>query len=229
MAITRATVRLNMKSGLPEDSAINVWHFEHAEPLSDVISLDIADGLNTFYQGIDQYYSQAVSRVTSAHSISFAAVSVGSPGPGDDTVTSPQFIENLDLVASAPGGTIPLPAEVAACLSFHGDYTGLSESGVGGIRPRSRKRGRLFLGPFNSGVVNERATTSVSELFVTFQTAVLDAYEAMVAAISASTPHVIYSPTLGSATQITHTWIDNAFDTVRSRGEAASSREERTL
>jgi hypothetical protein len=104
------------------------------------------------------------------------------------------------------------PREVALCLSFYAD------------RNIPRRRGRIYVGPFNAGRVDGRRPSQ----------ALLDGILALAPAFSslggADIDWVLYSPTesqgAGATTvhQITHAWVDNEWDTIRSRGLRADTR-----
>jgi hypothetical protein len=104
------------------------------------------------------------------------------------------------------------PREVALCLSF---YSGQNQAG---------KRGRIFVGPFQSGVMLERPSDSVRNTVQALATSI-----AAVGGIDVD--WCVYSPkkdltgTTDSAMQpVSNSWTDNEWDTMRSRGLKATNR-----
>lgn len=97
------------------------------------------------------------------------------------------------------------PREVALCLSFYA------------ARNLPRYRGRLYLGPWISGVCLERPNS-----------AVISSARAVGTGIAAlggvSVDWQLYSPTRLAFSKVTNVWVDDEWDTVRSRGLKATSR-----
>jgi len=135
----------------------------------------------------------------------------------EGTAPNYPYLESTFNLASSPTGT-PLPSEVALCLSFQGVR-------IAGI-PQARRRGRIYLGPLDITVMNSGRPTS------TAITNALDAAEAFydaVDVISSAQTWAVWSPTNGSATPVTNAWMDNAFDTQRSRGVEVTTKTTRVL
>lgn len=226
MAIIRATVSMADNSGLGENRVVNVWHFvDSTGVLGTSAATALATFVPTFYStaGVGSVYSGNISRAALVHRISIAQLDVGSAG-ADDDVLDKVFLESSWTMSGTPSD-VPLPSEVAVALSFRGDIDGIpEESGV--TRPASRRRGRVFLGPFTTGIM---AIDAGSRTFpsASFRNNVLSAYQAMVASLKTVSPplvHSVYSPTSGQTFPVTVVSIDDAFDTMRSRGQAATSR-----
>jgi hypothetical protein len=110
--------------------------------------------------------------------------------------------------SSTTGGSNSGPQEVALCLSF---YSG---------RNLPRSRGRMYMGPFFAGGMLGRPSA-------TQQTALLDLASDLAALGGADVAWVIYSPTDNQYRGVTNAWVDNAWDTQRSRGLAPTSRQVR--
>lgn len=231
MAITRATVSLHNVNEIEGDAAVNVWHFLHAAALDQTHATKLAVALHTFYNQWAPYMSACVSRPLgdTGWVISMSNLTMGSAGPDDDVVTPMLF--NDSYVLAQPTASFDMyPNEVACCLSFRGDVDGVPEES-GTTRPRARRRGRVYLGPFqsNAGV---NASDGGSRPSSTFRDIVMDAYVAMLSTLSSAAPvinHVIYSPTTAIAHVVKEAWIDDAWDTVRSRGLDPVSRDQRTV
>lgn len=233
MTIIRATARLSPVSGLDEDAAINVWHFADS---TGTLTLDTATGIAlfvaTFYQNatLAALWSPAVMRgVGLVHRVDVASVSTLSAGPDDDVVSKVVHSGSF-AISTEPTSPVALPSEVAVAMSFAGDLEGFAEE-TGVTRPRSRRRGRLFLGPWCSSA-SATATGNRASVSAACRDAILDAYALTITSINsiATNPkHVVYSVTNGNTVQIETVSVDDAFDTVRSRGQAPTVRETRAV
>lgn len=95
--------------------------------------------------------------------------------------------------------------EVALCLSYYSD------------RNIPRFRGRLFIGPWQQGLMAERPGQGQ-----------IDALKGLATSLgSIGGPDVdwgLWSPTRQAFSKITNGWVDNEWDTVRSRGQLATTR-----
>lgn len=226
MSLIRATVKLNHISGIPEDAAVNVWHFTASpspggeDALYPVITLALGD----FYRHWGRFLSHAVSRVTNAHTIEYRLVTSGAPGAADDTVSVLEAVDpwTLSVAASAASS---LPSEVATVLSFNGFGFDAVPEESGATRPRARHRGRVYLGPFTIGITDIESVTFRTRIPVAVRTEILGAYQDMCDAVNAvDVLHAVYSPKSSFAWTVVEAWMDDAFDTIRSRGEAPTTR-----
>jgi len=214
MATTlRAQVRLQNQSGLPIDVCMNTWHFRSTSflPAPDVLTAH--DALVAYYQGMQEYYSP----VLGGPSITWYDLSDAEP-------RTPIFTDTFTWDVS--GGT-PLPNEVAITVSL----TAAPESGV----PIGRRRGRIFMGPFNIGVLSagDFDARVIGDFLEDWQN-VFDAFMDVVgsgdARLSVFSPTTAGAPPWSSGELDAATFpvvaahVDNAFDTIRSRGVAASAR-----
>lgn len=97
------------------------------------------------------------------------------------------------------------PREVALCLSYFAD------------RNTPRRRGRMYMGPFRA-----------SEMALRPGLALRQQLQALANGISglggANVQWVQYSPTTGEFHNVTDYWIDDEWDTMRSRGLRATTR-----
>ncbi len=102
--------------------------------------------------------------------------------------------------------TAPMaPREVSLCLSYY------SERNV------PRFRGRIYIGPFTMAYIAERPGTGVIGTLSTLATGLRDVG-------GLDVDWLLYSPTRNAFSKVTNTWIDDEWDTVRSRGRRALSR-----
>lgn len=168
----------------------------------------VADALRVFYGDLmAPFYGSNIS--AGPHLVKFYEL------PG----LEPNYpYHETEFSFGTPGSGTPLPAEVALCLSFQAQRTpGL---------PQARRRGRIYLGPMQD-TANDDGRPSTSII-----TSILDAAEtlaASIAAVSSAQAWAVWSPTAGEAVEITELWVDDAFDTQRSRGLARTTRTVRPL
>lgn len=97
------------------------------------------------------------------------------------------------------------PREVALCLSYY------SEDNV------PRRRGRMYLGPWAGSAMSERPGTPPITVLGTLAQGLADLG-------GLNVQWVVHSPTTGEYHNVTHRWIDNEWDTIRSRGRKATTR-----
>lgn len=102
-------------------------------------------------------------------------------------------------------GTNYMAREVAVCLSY---FAG---------RNTPRTRGRMYIGPFLATLANPRPSVAIRE-------ALQDLAEGISGLGGVNVQWVQYSPTTGDFTNVTDYWIDDEWDTVRSRGLSPTTR-----
>ena len=108
--------------------------------------------------------------------------------------------------SSAPT-VAPLPPEVSLCGSFQA----VAASGI----PQSRRRGRIFLGPLNTGTLASTGRPAVGSVAI-----LRNALEALrVASAAAATwEWSVFSTKNLVNYSIANGWVDDEFDTQRRRG-----------
>lgn len=107
-------------------------------------------------------------------------------------------------------GTQSGPREVALCLSY---YAG---------RNVPRRRGRMFIGPFPNSMMGERPSASVRGM--------LGGLAADISGLGGvNVQWVHYSPTTRTFATVTNWWVDDEWDTIRSRGPRATERLQGTV
>jgi len=137
MPIGLVQVAFRHDSGLPEDAAVNTFHFEATSisaSAADVVS-DIQDAFYkaSFPERVDDYLSGLLTGT--------ADVTVYNLADPQPRVPVLETTLSVDLTTGAD-----LPEEVAFCLS----YKAASASGS----PPARRRGRIYLGPLNTAALN---------------------------------------------------------------------------
>lgn len=141
---------------------------------------------------------------------------------GDPPAMSP-IIDRPFTMLGPSGGAIGLPAQVAACVSFHGDLTGIPEFG-GHQRLRQRRRGRIYIGPLNQYTVTPDVTTHVPYLEGSFQHC-LSAAAANIATGVLPLQWSIWSRADATLYPVLGGFVDNSFDVMRKRKVIRSNRE----
>lgn len=228
----RAQVVFQGESGLAEDQYVNNFHFNPDGVVTTAITDAIHTALVSFYNddpdaagaGVapGKWLANSVKRTALASRIKMYDLSDAIPRvPVHDVAWT--------LTAAQSSGD--LPAEVAVVASYQGD----PESGI----PRSRQRGRFFLGPLIDDALASAAPLAPvvsSALITSLNAAMVDLRTASLA--SATWDWVVFSggardnsnqeipyldrPLLAPMTfPVAQMWVDDAFDTQRRRGRRA--------
>lgn len=208
----RIQVYNKTKSGLPENYVTNTWYFD-----GGIVGATPEDVANDAIGILDDFYVAVAPKLSSTLEDLWywTAYNMADPKPRVP-IASGTFEAAVSQTAGAD-----LPSEVAVCLSFHAEY----ESG----KPKARRRGRIFLGP-----LAQSAGENVGNEFrpaAAWRTTIAAAAEALRVAGDDDKFWAVYSPTddltlpLDQAfNDVVGGWVDNAFDTQRSRGPAATAR-----
>lgn len=200
-------VTIRTADNIPENFVTN--QFATTDNISTPSDADLwRDAVNTFYDDVSgALFPSTIAQ--NGHIVKMYAA-------GGPTPNYPYYESTFDLSSAPSGGT--LPSEVALCLSFQGVRTAGN--------PQARRRGRIYLGPLDTGV-NSSGRPSTTDI-----TTILDAAEAFyddVALITTAGVWAVWSPTDGQAVPLTEAWVDDAFDTQRSRGLGRTTRTVRDL
>lgn len=212
-------VKLPAKSSIPADTVQHSWAFESS--VGDATHrASIATALQNFYNNVPSggtvapgaYLSDTVSRTTSPFVVFYDVTSSLTGTRHGSPVDEITFGAGLPAASGAA-----LPSEMAACLSFHGDYGTDVEFGVG-TRPRARDRGRMFFGPLLQLAMDQDATTRRPRLTSAFRTNLTLAMGTLAAI--ADPFWAVWSRRAIAFKNVTGGWVDDAFDVQRRRGEA---------
>lgn len=200
MANIRAQVLLHTADNVPENFISNSWAFTVDSPAA--AGANLTPILKAYYDSVRTYLSPVIA--ASGHEIKYTVL------PG----TPPNYPYDIDLWAfgTPPGGSA-IPDEVSLCLSFQGTR--------GAGFPQARRRGRVYIGPFNSTALN--GNRPAAALMTAMANAAIT-LKAAVTAVGGTYAWDVWSPTDGASTHVNNGWIDNAFDTQRRRGVAYTSR-----
>lgn len=207
-------------SGLPEDACQNAWVFSDAAATdTEVLAALIAGRVQDFYTAVSGYFANCVTRSIPSSQTFYDITGHLTPTPGAGH-GSPVATDTLTL-ASASSATA-LPSEVAAVLSFHGDLTGIPIE-TGAIRPAARRSGRVYLGPLNISATDNPGAFAECRPNATFRTAVTNAAHDLLADTAGGT-WMVWSRAGGFLTPVAGGYMDDAWDTQRRRGPAATGR-----
>lgn len=228
--LVRVTTTLRKANSPAKDDVKNVMHL--LAPSGSAVSQSQADAwfvpVRDFYNSLALWMSPSLSRGALAHDISFARVTSGGVGADDDVVSAKPLVKTWTLgAADAPGtGNKALPPEVAVTLSHTGYTVSPGEGGAGGTNEAARRRGRIYIGPLGTVAVTAGAVdpTLTTLLVTSFQTMV-NAFRAIITPANIASVG-IYSPTSDTFWHSQRCHVDNAFDTVRTRGVLATARSE---
>lgn len=205
-------VILEAKSLLPEDAVMNTLAFRTPgadAPLErGTIDLRIVAAYNQNNGNWGKDLSGKTTRKL------YQADDLGELGSPVDEQSSTHLIV---------GTAEPMPAEVALCLSFHGNLTDVPEEGAGATRPAARHRGRIYVGTFDR-TCNEAATTTNRSRPTTAVRTNLLAMANSLKAITNGVEWCVHSHKNNAWYPVTGGWVDDAWDTQRRRGPAATAR-----
>lgn len=218
---TLAVVTMQKDSGIPADAVQNTFAFQTPLGATTAELNAIAAALTTFYNTttgagtVAAQLGKSLSTVAGVSTFEFYNLDGHLDGSPHG---SPIRTDFWTLGAVAANG---LPDEVAICLSFHSAY-GTDVEFAGGVRPRARDRGRIYLGPLGTGVMTEDATTN--EINVATLTRQIIADSAARLRDDATTTWSQWSRADAILNAVTTGWVDNAFDIQRRRGNAPTAR-----
>lgn len=180
----------------------NTWHFTMTA-IDETISNQVQTALVAFYEALDTYKSDLQLWAS-------ARMKIFNMSESEPRVP---VYDELFGTTSAPTGD-SLPHEIAAVLSFHGEYvSGFSQA---------RRRGRIYFGPLSVAAF----TNSSGYLSSTLCTAMATAGGTLLTASDSASDWawIVYSPTGATSYPVVDGWVDNAPDVQRSRGFKASAR-----
>jgi hypothetical protein len=231
-----AQVEFTASTGMPADNFINTFAFITPAGFNPALGA-IQAGLDSFYNGqnganpkVAGYISDSASRA--AGGITYRLYDIAGALGGGPT-GSPVATSTGTLAAGL--GQIPMPDEVAMCLTLRGsdaltspvEAPDGSDPGIAPDRPRSRKTGRVYIGPLTQGAATSGPPPRPA---TNFQTVLLDAGERMFDLLfPQSILWSVWSRTDATLRSLTSISVDDAFDTQRRRGPAATSRVSRVL
>lgn len=200
---------------LPKDVAVNTFHFrtpgddlpEEAAEAAQRITIFYNNTYGSMTHPLAYYLSPVIDRTTDACTIKVFDMADAKP-------RTPIYQEDWTLGASA--STKGLPSEVAAVFSFQGARM----SG----HAQSRRRGRLFIGPLGEEALTFGSASAFPSLAGgLISNGVAAAHNLAVAGVWLPI-WCVYSRVNDNLVTVTNGWLDNDFDTQRSRGPRATTR-----
>lgn len=223
-------------SGLVIDDVVNNLHFETTQVAAvPATALALAGAIAAAHydatgggQFLETYIGSGISRVNPP------TIKVY-----DDSAPGSPLAEATQLaMRAANGGGYNLPREVALCLSFRAEYQNALEQGPDDAdpdfapeRPRSRRRGRIFEGPWTTQTVqlgdSPRPINNIMLSLLDYGSK-LFAIRNNAAFLGLGLEWVVLSKeTVGGPTTkpVRFAYVDNEWDTQRRRGLKATTRE----
>jgi hypothetical protein len=211
VAVITAMVILPRDTAIPADAVTNTWHFNTNDTETDfTVATNIKTRLQGFYDtahgtnAVSSYLSKALDPANGRLKLYKQS---------DAPPRVPFSDVSFALVGVGTGD--PMVSEAAICMSFHAAYT----SGVN----RARRRGRIFLGPLAVNTIaflnNEPVVDATCRTDITASAEWLIAQDtaALKWAVFSQADNTGHAPIVGG-------WVDNAYDTQRRRGRAATAR-----
>lgn len=216
MPTYRVRCVLPYTTNLPRDVAVNTFHVTRITALSGSELTAVMGEFANFYKAysapagapIGAWIGSTVSRVPNACRIEVYDLADTEPRP---------IIAQSTFTLPDPASGTNLPLEVAGVLSFRGTYP------AGAVR--ARRRGRVFIGPLRTDAVN--GVIAQPTLAAGFQTTMRTAAKNLHTGIPAAAPLAfwsIWSRKDNLPVEVIGGWTDDAPDTQRRRGQAATAR-----
>lgn len=199
----RAQVSFQDASGLPSDRFVNTFTFSGVNDL-ETDGPTIREWLDAFYVAVPAVGLAPIGAYLHNNIVS-CGVRVYDTADAEPRV--PYIGEDITMPTRLFGND--LPHEVAAVLTFYGDDP---------VTPR--RRGRIFLGPFNGQAISSTGNMGTGMV----ASAVKSAQTLAERWVALGMGWYVYSPSSGQYTRITRGHMDNAWDTQRRRGVDATSR-----
>lgn len=236
MANILVTCTLEGSSGLTDDSAVSTFAFDSSLGTRSDLSADAFDAIARFWNdatgpsgiSLASYLSPAISRAANsailrAYDVSAVLAGGAMGSPFDEAAFTPDAVF---------GASKALPSEVAAVLTLRGDGFATApvevadgaDPGSAPDRPKSRHTGRIFIGPLTVNAQVEEAVTLRSRPSPNFINTVGNAAQKLAVDLGAGHDWCVWSRKDGLMREITQVEIDNAWDTMRSRGNAPTAR-----
>jgi hypothetical protein len=204
MTQIRAQVITTRAGDLPRDHIVNQIHFATSaawELITDGPNwTNIAEDIRDMFATRRQY-------IPTGYGVEVKVYNV------DDALPR-EVMHHAPRVAYAEAAQAPGPREVALCLSFHG------------ARNIPRQRGRLFIGPWTQQVMGERPPAAAQATCLYLAEGLADIGGVDVDWSVRSKFPIELGDQGGTMHSIQHSWSDDEWDTVRSRGLRATGRQE---
>lgn len=198
---------------MPRDAQVNTWHFHQVSGTGGSPSdLDnVYDMLEDFYgeaNGESPSIASLITRKYMSGKVTMSAYNMEAPKP-----RVPINTRVLDWASKMNNGVSPLPAETSLVLS----YQATRQDGV----RQARRRGRIYLPTFASNTMSDAGRPQPGTINAVRRAA---AQLKRAADASITWEWVVWSPTMNDHSLVHDGWVDNEWDTLRSRGRESTAR-----
>lgn len=195
-----AQVSLQAQSGLGQDEVINTMALDGAG------SGTPEDDIELIISALDAFYSElATEEVIGDWLTGNFTVALYIPNLATGVLGAPVAFGS-SIFTNGTGNT--LPAEVAMCMSF------AAAAEIGSVS--ARRRGRIYIGAIAVATLGATQPPRPIESKIT---ALADAGEDLLTALGAAgVPLHVWSRVNGEVAEVERLWVDDEYDTVRSRG-----------
>lgn len=230
MANYRYQITHPSSTGLPEDGYTNVWHTKTGGAVAQADWEAGLDAILAFYNGLYPLMPTGViSAAVGAGTAKVYEVQVGAPGAQDDVAVL--LDEDAFTVAGlAAGANLPMPSEVALCMSMVAVGASAVPEENAGLRPRSRYRGRLYLGPWVANGTTIAVVAGASRPAQALRDTILNYGDAMGTELAAAGHSLcVYSRSDAAFKTVETLQCDDSWDTIRSRGVKRTVRDTRSI
>lgn len=202
MPFYQALATLANQSGATEDVRVTSFYVEAPTQPNSLQLADWGDAIETYFQ--DNTTDGCMRGCAgTGHTIKYYAA--------DGSVPNYPFDEQSFTLSPAPSA-LDMPVEVSLCVSYAND--------TANSVARARRRGRIYMSGWQTGfnAAGRPTGATVSAMAANFKT-----YVDAVNVITDFTA-VVYSRTNVTGYAIERIWVDNEWDTMRSRGLRATTR-----
>lgn len=204
----RAQFALQGKSGLPEDQYVNTFVFRNdaigatRSQVGDNIRQFLRDAYDVAHQPSAVSVASLLAGGAVTNEATIKVYDLGQAPPREPLI----YTETLATLA----GATAMPEELAACISYYAD------------RNLPRQRGRIYIGPLESGLSDATGNTGV-RIGDLLKNALVGMGVYLVAG-NANLTWTLLSRADAVTRVVTDGWVDDAFDIQRRRGVAPSTR-----
>lgn len=211
--IIEVVSRWQYLTNIPEDVAINTFHFELSDTENLTHHASAANRIDNFFTSstapmVNALTTYLASYINTATGNDIRTYNIDDPKP-----RAPRYTRSM--TKASPLNTANLPFEVAICGSFKANP-------ISGI-PAGRLRNRVYIGPLNLGAVTTTANLPSRPASV-LQGDITRSFTRLKAGDTADVVWCGYSRTANIGWEPEVGWVDNEWDTQRRRGQESTSR-----